>query len=129
MGSHASVSLPGVQDTPTLLEQVFTLWDADAMGRGVPLKVGVVVSGLLHESQMEAPLFEQAARPLDLSKALDAINQRFGSSAVVYGATQTQRRVMEDKIAFGRIPHLEKKVERIVKQTDSPRTNTRRGVV
>jgi DNA polymerase IV len=128
-GSHASVSLPGVQDTPTLLEQVFSLWDTHAMGRGMPLKVGVVVSGLLHESQMEAPLFEQAARPLDLSKALDTINQRFGSSAIVYGATQTQRRVMEDKIAFGRIPHLEKKVERVAKQTDPPRTNTRRGVV
>lgn len=125
----ADCGLPGTQDTPTLLEHARRLWAKRSGNAGTPLKVGVVAGDLIHQSQIESPLFDEARKPLELSRAVDLINRRFGQSSVSFGAAETQRLKMEDKIAFGRIPKLAKRVERVVKPVDAPRTNSRRGVV
>ncbi|NJN36760.1 MAG: hypothetical protein HC794_06495 [Nitrospiraceae bacterium] len=67
--------------------------------------MAVTVSGLVHQSQATAHLFPQSDKPLELSKAMDRINQRFGGQAIHPASMHLVAGYgMDDKIAFGRIP-------------------------
>jgi len=96
-------SMPHVQDTPTLLEFFRRVWDAPRPG-GTPVQVEVMVGGLVLASQTPGSLFPEADRPARLSRAMDAINQRWGLEAVHFGAMHGFTHQMDNKIAFGRIP-------------------------
>ncbi len=74
------------------------------MGDSRPLKVGVEVGELVPESQVSQYLFEGMEKPRRVSKAVDKINERWGTSAIYFASIHGHRGHMEDKIAFGRIP-------------------------
>ncbi|MCX5659658.1 MAG: type VI secretion protein ImpB [Planctomycetota bacterium] len=103
-GWHDEIVLPGVQDTPTLLDHFQRLWRRRLPRGERPLQVGVEVSGLELAAQSARPLFDEAERPQRVSAAIDKINQRWGKAAVYIGAIHRYRHTMDDKIAFGRIP-------------------------
>ncbi len=101
---HEEIALPCVQDTPTLLQQFQKLWQHRTQGGAPPIKVGVEVAGLIPEAHVSNSLFSEIEKPRRVSKAIDKINQRWGSSAIYFGPMHTLRHQMDDKIAFGRIP-------------------------
>jgi DNA polymerase-4 len=101
---NGEISLPCVQDTPSLIEKFECLWRRRTPGISRPLKVGVEVAELLPESQVSAYLFEGMEKPKRVSIAVDKINERWGTSAIYFASVHGHRRPMEDKIAFGRIP-------------------------
>lgn len=103
-GFASSIDLPHTQDTRTLLETLNRLLDRCMPMQGQPLKVGAVVTGLVHESQIAGNLFEEAEREVGLSKTMDKINSRWGLSSIYFGSLHGYRHHMDDKIAFGRIP-------------------------
>ena len=102
-GSSAEIGLPAANDTPTLLEQFYKLWQRT---RGVcPIKkVDVCVAGLVLASQVSRPLFGEIEKLQRVSQTIDEINERWGSSTVYFGPVHDYRQPMENKIAFGRIP-------------------------
>ncbi len=102
----SSIDLPQVQDTPTLLEILDRLLERCTPMPGRPLKVGVVVSGLIPASQVEGNLFKEADKDVSLSETMDKINRRWGLSSIYFGAMHDFRHHMDDKIAFGRIPSV-----------------------
>jgi DNA polymerase IV len=100
----AEIGLPSAQDTPTLLQQFYKLWQRRIPG-GCPIKkVDVNVARLVLASQVSLPLFDGIAKLQRISHAMDKINERWGSSAVYFGPVHYYRQPMENKIAFGRIP-------------------------
>lgn len=103
-GFASSIDLPHTQDTRTLLETLSRLLDRCMPMQGQPLKVGAVVTGLVHESQIAGNLFEEAEQEVSLSKTMDKINSRWGLSSIYFGSLHGYRHHMDDKIAFGRIP-------------------------
>jgi DNA polymerase-4 len=100
----AKVSLPGVNDTPTLLRQFDKLWRQRSWAGAPVKKVDVCVSELVLASQVSRPLFEEPAKLQQVSRIVDQINQRWGSHTVYFGSIHKYRQLMENKIAFGRIP-------------------------
>lgn len=105
-GFSSSIDLPQVQDTPTLLETLDRLLERCTPMPGRPLKVGVVVYGLIPASQVEGNLFKDADKDVSLSETMDKINRRWGLSSIYFGAMHDFRHHMDDKIAFGRIPSV-----------------------
>lgn len=102
----SSIGLPEIQDTPTLLAAFYRLWSQRPPSRTRPIKVGVSVTGLAPAGQVSAKLFESAQRPCRLSRAMDAINTKWGTSSIYVGSMHVFRQHMDDKIAFGRIPPI-----------------------
>jgi DNA polymerase-4 len=100
----ASMDLPQIQDTRTLLESLNRLLDRCPAMRSRPIKVGAVVYGLVQSTQLSGNLFVQADREIDLSHTMDTINNRWGLASIYYGSMHEYRHHMDDKIAFGRIP-------------------------
>jgi DNA polymerase-4 len=105
---NASVELPCVQDTPTLLWHFQQLWERRTRACQNPKHVGVVVSGLLKESEATRPLFNSAHRAETLSRTMDTINDKWGTNGIFFGAMHGYRQHMDEKIAFGRIPWSKK---------------------
>jgi len=120
----ASLELPLVQDTPTLLETLDRLLAGCTPMPRAPLKVGVTVFGLAPASQVAGNLFEQADRPNHLSHAMDLITSRWGMSSLYVASMHDYRHHMDDKIAFGRIPAMPRTVDK-----ESYLKIKRRGIV
>ncbi len=102
----ASMELPLVDDTPSLLTAFGKLWDRRGTSPIRPIKVAVTVSGLALLAQVGENLFEESKRSVRLSHAMDSINQRLGEMSIYVGGMHESRFQMDDKIAFGRIPSL-----------------------
>lgn len=113
------IELPGVNDTPSVVEHLERLWmrgpgrwaEVAGVNEGfsTPKKVSVDLGGLASSSSTPGNLFPGADRPQRLSAALDAINLKFGPkigrNAIYPGSmAAVAAYVMDDKIAFGRIP-------------------------
>lgn len=108
--------LPSVQDTPAFLHALESLWGTMVdETRAAPLKkVSVNLYGLVTAQEAQQPdLFStlpgghapQRARAEQLSRALDAINHRYGRDTVALGMMPAQGRSFSGtKIAFTRIP-------------------------
>jgi len=99
-----SIGLPDVQDTPTLLRQFDKVWQRRPSDVLPVKKVDVSVTGLLPASQVPRWLFGETEKLRRVSRAIDRINDRWGSSAVYFGSVHDYRQQLEEKIAFGRIP-------------------------
>ena len=67
-------------------------------------KVDVVVGGLKLATEVSRPLIEEFDKLARASKAVDAINLRWGAAKVYFAPMHDCRQAMENKIAFGRIP-------------------------
>jgi DNA polymerase-4 len=108
------VRLAPVMDTPALLAALEGLWAE--MLDGFPhrrlLQLGVVLSDLSDAAAAQPGLFEADAardesRRLALSRALDAVNARFGRDAVTLGHDALGAvRSAGPRIAFTRIPDM-----------------------
>jgi DNA polymerase-4 len=87
-------------------------------GRGKPLKVAVVFSDLINETDHQFSFFEDQKKA-GLFKTVDAINQKFGQNTLYLACFQDDRRVARTAIAFSRIPELDE-IETEDPDLDSP---------
>jgi DNA polymerase IV len=97
----AKCSLTETQDTLVFLHAIDELWKK--LPDGDPYAVGVVLFGLVSDSMHVPSLFDDHRRGA-LTKALDALNERFGKEAVHFGATHDAGKLAPLRIAFSRIP-------------------------
>ena len=65
--------------------------------------MGVVLSGLVPDAVHMPSLFDDPRRGR-LTRALDAVNERYGKEMVHYGATHDAGKLAPLRIAFTRIP-------------------------
>ncbi len=113
-GSHKPIfthriELPCVQDTLSILHQFERLWAERPRNLSGLKKVDVTVGKLVVRSEVSGYLFDEISESQRLSHALDEISDRWGPASIYFANTHAYRDVMEDKIAFGRIPELVKK--------------------
>jgi DNA polymerase-4 len=120
---HSSIRLPGTQDSFAVLSALDTLFPRlKAAGRARPggfaiRMIGVTLAEITPVGGDQGSLFAaldpddplaRETRTLSLSKAMDAINEKFGRHAVSLGpmdGSRTDR--VGTKIAFGRIPDMD----------------------
>lgn len=103
----AQAPLDTTQDTGVILDRFESLWAArpwaDDPDPG-PVRVSMILSGLMPASSTTRCLFDQPRHRGALAQAIDRINDRWGDQAVFYGSLHAFRHHMDDKIAFGRVP-------------------------
>ncbi|MDR1190351.1 MAG: hypothetical protein LBK60_01630 [Verrucomicrobiales bacterium] len=82
-----ALTLQETDDTLELLRALEQLWARRARGAGRPFYVGVVLARLVRQGNYTPQLFQAPARRQEsLNKALDALTERFGKSAVYFGS-------------------------------------------
>jgi DNA polymerase-4 len=94
-------SLQETQDTLLLLQVATDLWRRAPQDLR-PLRIGVVLGGLVAEAKHKFDLFERQ-RPADLTQAIDRLNEKYGRGTVTFGGARPN---MVSKIAFQRVPEL-----------------------
>ena len=99
-------------DTRDFLEALRVMWTRlpkkGVYAMAKPLKVGLVLHGLLPRQQTTLDLFapQAQAQSASLCKAVDSLNQRFGKNAIYYGEAHNALDSAPMRIAFNRIPDL-----------------------
>ena len=101
---HACQSFPAAQDTLTLIQAVNQLWQKKPPGK--PLKVGVVLQDLVAVKNAPGSLLTEDRRNLELSRAMDQVNQRFGSDRLYFGGMHHMADCAPTRIAFTHIPDV-----------------------
>ena len=101
----SSTSLAPCQDTQTLVQALSELWK-DRPTAGTLLKVSVVLYDLSHDTCRTPPLFTEDARRPELTRAMDAVNNRFGANAVYLAAMHRSLHTAPSRIAFTHIPDV-----------------------
>lgn len=98
---EAYVPLPPTQDSITLAEALNSEWkDRDFEG---PRKVWVALSHLRTNEGVTPSLFdERKGSVLEMSRAIDRMNARFGKLVVYPGTIHGARDTAEERIAFGK---------------------------
>ncbi|MDP0499269.1 MAG: DNA polymerase [Verrucomicrobiota bacterium JB022] len=100
--------LGAVQDTRELTAALNRLWE-DIPHHGYPLKVAVTLTDLSPAENVAGSLFPELLddpRRAHMDKAMDALNQRFGSRTVFMGSALGGMKEAPLRIAFSRIPDL-----------------------
>jgi len=97
------ISMVECQDTLTMLEALETLWKQRPVASGKPLAVGVTLFDLVPDLLHTLSLFEDKKRT-QLSKAMDAINSKYGSDTVYFGGIHHVKHAAPTRIAFTSIP-------------------------
>lgn len=97
------ISMVECQDTLTMLEALENLWKQRRSSGGKPLAVGVTLFDLVPDHLHTLSLFEDKKRTR-LSKAMDAINARYGSDTVYFGGIHNVKHAAPTRIAFTSIP-------------------------
>ncbi len=97
---HAGIE--DAQDTQTLIEAVNRLWNRRAPG--TPKKVGIALFDLEQVRNLTLPLFPLDARRLELARAMDHINGRFGRQMLYFGEMHGTRGRAKLAIAFNSVP-------------------------
>lgn len=92
------------QDTQTLLEVVNALYKE--CPKKSPIKVSVWFTDLIESGERTFSLFENKKR-LDLSKALDKLNAKYGKETLYFGGTHEVKSSAPTRIAFTNIPEAE----------------------
>jgi len=67
-----------------------------------PLRVGVALTGLAAQEAHQPDLFDKP-KDAKLVRAIDAVNEKFGKGALVYGDAVPDQ---TSKIAFQRVPKV-----------------------
>lgn len=103
-------------DTPSLQHEMLTLWSAlmQAHSPRRLKKISIVLHGLTHEGALQPELFDAPSqvqrqqRAESLSRAMDALNRRFGRDSIALGGLPHRNHGFSGtKIAFTRIPQTE----------------------
>jgi len=93
------ISMVECQDTLTMLEALESLWRGRPSASGKPLAVGVTLFELVPDHLHTLSLFEDKKRTR-LSKAMDAINAKYGSDTVYFGGIHHVKHAAPTRIAF-----------------------------
>jgi DNA polymerase IV len=93
-------SFSETQDTGVLLHVLQDIW-AEVPDLK-PLRVGVVLTGLAAKEEHQPDLFDKP-RNARLVQAIDAVNEKFGRGALIYGDAAPDQ---TSKIAFQRVPKV-----------------------
>jgi DNA polymerase-4 len=104
-GWSGSVALGSCQDTSTMIEAFHALWRCRPR-HGRPTQVAVTLHELISSRSASLPLFAAEQRRLDLSRALDRLNSRFGPDTVYFGGMHGMAGAAPTRIAFTHIPEL-----------------------
>jgi hypothetical protein len=90
------------QDTDFLLARLTQLWKQ--VPHIKPIKVGVVLLGLVPATKHQPDLFADNARHQRLSPLIDKINLRYGRGAIGFGKQSEQIKQFTGHAAFQRVP-------------------------
>ena len=93
-------SFSETQDTGMLLHVLRDIWEQVPDLK--PLRVGVALAGLAAKEEHQPDLFEKP-RNAKLVQAIDAVNEKFGKGALIYGDAAPDQ---TSKIAFQRVPKV-----------------------
>ena len=105
----SKIDLPCVQDTLSILHQFEKLWQRRPANLQGIKKVDVTAGQLAAQSEVSGYLFDEFSQSQRLSHTLDEISDRWGPNSIYFAHTHAYRGVLEDKIAFGRIPEIQKR--------------------
>ncbi|HVT90499.1 MAG TPA: hypothetical protein VHD56_16715 [Tepidisphaeraceae bacterium] len=94
------------QDTLTMVESLTQAWDRKPLPRGTPMKVSITFYNLTEQRQVIEPLFPQERNRLDLSRAMDQVNSKFGRNAIYLAAMHEARNTGRTGIAFNYVPEF-----------------------
>jgi DNA polymerase-4 len=97
-----NLRIDDVQDTQTLIEAMNFLWKR--RHAGTPKKVGIALYDLELTGNVTLPLFGYDARRLELARAMDKVNTRFGRQTVYFGEMHETRGMAGMRIAFNSVP-------------------------
>jgi DNA polymerase-4 len=97
-----NLRIDDVQDTQTLIEAMAFLWKRRRTG--TPKKVGMALYGLELAQNVTMPLFGFDEKRLELARAMDKVNTRFGRQTVYFGEMHGTRRSAGMRIAFNSVP-------------------------
>ena len=73
--------------------------------RKKPLRVGVSLTDLVEAGHHQQDLFDRPQKE-SLTKAIDALNEKFGKGSVGFGLAASSSKKLTSKIAFQRVPDL-----------------------
>jgi DNA polymerase-4 len=73
--------------------------------RKKPLRVGVSLTDLVPASEHQQDLFDKPQNET-LTKAIDALNEKFGKGSIGFGLAGASSKNLTSKIAFQRVPDL-----------------------
>jgi DNA polymerase-4 len=90
------------QDTDFLLSRLTQLWKKVPYIK--PIKVGVVLLGLVPATKHQPDLFADNGRRQRLSPLIDKINDRYGRGAITFGKPSDQIARFTGHAAFQRVP-------------------------
>ena len=93
-------SFSETQDTGMLLHVLQDIWQQ--VPNLKPLRVGVALTGLAAKEEHQPDLFDKP-RNAKLVHAIDAVNEKFGKGALIYGDAAPDQ---TSKIAFQRVPKV-----------------------
>ncbi|MBV9669973.1 MAG: hypothetical protein JOZ43_03365, partial [Acidobacteriales bacterium] len=107
---HESAHMIECQDALTLVESLRGLWakrptERARRERVQPYFVGVTLHSLVPDNLHSLDLFGDTRRS-QISKAVDRINQKYGSQTIYFGGMHLAREAAPTRIAFQSIPDL-----------------------
>lgn len=105
-GWHVEAKLPECNDTTTIVHALAKLWDGRPRWSSPPMKVGVTLVDLVPASMATGSLFEGARERDRLSKAVDALNAKFGKNTLYLASMHVGKDAAPTRIAFHHIPDL-----------------------
>ncbi|HRE83214.1 MAG TPA: hypothetical protein PLN52_19375 [Opitutaceae bacterium] len=105
------LKLTETQDTLLLTRALMTLWERrpERYNRHTPLRIGVMLSGLIDLRMHTLELFDQPAEKSHdrLFEAVDHLNKVLGKNTVYFGGAHGATKDAPMRIAFTRIPEPE----------------------
>jgi len=98
------------QDTQTFLETFARLWEARRRSvggeAGAPYAVSVTLTDLAGGGSVTPPLFAEARKRLAVSRALDAINDKYGTNTAHFASLMGAKEDVPVRIAFSQVPDV-----------------------
>jgi DNA polymerase-4 len=108
-GFAASAPLgEGCTDSATMLDALGLLWERalPEVRTRTPLLVSVTLHELVQQQSATLPLFTDERKHANVSKAMDAINQKFGANTLYTANVHDARQHASGGIAFRFVPNL-----------------------
>lgn len=99
------ISFGAMQDTLSLVEVFVSLWKRKAI-QGRPIKVSVTLSDLVPDHAATIPLFKSDRNRVNLGRAMDKLNSKFGTNAVHLAEMHHVQSAAPMRISFTNIPDI-----------------------
>ncbi len=109
-GWHETCSLgEGCTDSNSILDALNDLWSkaVPTLRDKAPIQVSVTLHDLVNAESQTLPLFVKERKNTNISKAMDAINKKFGANTLYTANIQDAREHGTGGIAFNYVPNLE----------------------